>query len=108
MALDVKVPLLGVRRAETPNGEEEVARERPSACALEDGRTRGSVKANERGYHLISRKWKCGIWQDARERVLRCHRKFLRADGFGERQPSSGLQKGLVRNTLVVDAGSVA
>src|SRR5260370_53163 len=48
---------------ETPNGEGEEARKGPSACALEDRRTRGSVKTSERGYRLIGRKRKCGIWQ---------------------------------------------
>src|SRR5258708_5737662 len=91
---------------ETPNGEEEEARKGPSACALEDRRTGGSVKTSERRYHLIGRKRKCGIWQDARERICRRHREFLRADGFGEGQAASGLQKRLVRDALVVDTVS--
>src|SRR5216684_6070149 len=106
IALDIKVPLLRVGRTETPNGEEEEARKRPPACAPEDGRTRCSVKASERGYHLISRKWKCGIWQDARERICRRHGEFLRADGFGEGQAASGLQKRVVRDALIVDTVS--
>src|SRR5260370_37040062 len=46
------------------------------------------------------------MWQDARERIGRRHRKFLRADGFGEGQPASGLQKRLVRDALAVDTVS--
>src|SRR5260370_3810469 len=70
IALDIKVPLLRIRWTETPNAEEEEARKRPSACAPENGRARRSVKANECGHHLITRKWKRVIWQDPRERRL--------------------------------------
>jgi len=103
----LKFHWLGVRRAENSEWEEEVARERPSACALENGRTRGSVKANERGYHLISRKWKCGIWQDAREGFAGVTENFLRADGFGKGKPPA-VCRTTGRDALIVDAVSGA
>src|SRR5260370_16903463 len=82
VALDIKVPLLRVGRTETPNGEVEETRERPSACAPEDGRACRSVKTNERAYHLIGRKWKLGICQDVRLRLFMCTREFLCPDIF--------------------------
>src|SRR4029077_17848532 len=106
IALNIEVPLLRVGRAETPNGEEEESREWSSARVLEDRRACRSVKTDQGGHHLIRRKRKGRVGQDAGKWILRPHREWRRADGLRERQSASGLQKGLVRNTLVVDTVS--
>src|SRR5712664_1258679 len=108
IALDVEVPLLRIGRAETPNGEEEEARERSSAGALEDGRAGRSVKTDECGHHLVGRKREGRVGQDAGKWILRRHCEWRGADGFVEGQPTGSLQKGLVGDTLIVDAVSGA
>src|SRR4029077_10506242 len=106
IALNVEVPLLRVGRAETPNGEKEESRERSSARVLEDRRACRSVKTDQGGHHLIRRKRKGRVGQDAGKWILRRHREWRRADGLRERQSASGLEKRLIRDALIVDAVS--